>query len=73
VETGQGGYDNRKEVMYFGDVDAFCRFLDEKYGEGSGDKLFEGRGDYLVSVTYQTGINAYRGKESLQFIMQNYC
>jgi len=73
VETGKGGYDNRKELMYFGDVDAFCRFLDEKYGEGSGDKLFEGRGDYPVSVTYQTGINAYRGKENIQFIMQNYC
>ena len=73
VETEQGGYGNRKELMYFGDVDAFGRFLDEKYGDGSADKLFGGRGDYLVSITYQTGINAYRGKESLQFIMQNYC
>lgn len=73
VETEQSGYGNGKELMYFGDVEAFCRFLDTKYGEGSADKLFEGRGDYFVSVTYQTGINAFRGKESLQFIMQNYC
>lgn len=73
VEAEQGGYGSRKELMYFGDVDAFCLFLDEKYGEGSAESLFAGRGNFPVSVTYQTGINAYRGKENIQFIMQNYC
>ena len=59
--------------MFFGDTQAFCDFLDEKYGEGSAKQLFEGRGRYKVSITYQIGINSYKGRESLQFIMQNYC
>lgn len=61
-----------EEMMYFGDVDAFCVFLNQKYGEGSSDKLFSGSGKYMVSVVYQLGINSYRGKENLQFIMVNY-
>lgn len=73
VESDTGAIGSRKELMYFGDVDAFCLFLDEKYGVGSADNLFAGRGNFPISVTYQTGINAYRGKESIQFIMQNYC
>lgn len=68
----------RLEVMFFGDVDAFCGFLEEKYGPGSAAVLFEGRalaacGGYRVSITYQLGIHSYRGRESLQFIMENYC
>lgn len=73
VELVGNGYPQRTDLMYFGDLDAFCGFLDERYGEGSADKLFAGTACYKVSVTYQIGINSYRGKESLQFIMQNYC
>ena len=61
------------DLMYFGDVDAFCAFLDGKYGSGSAEELFAGKNSYKVSVTYQIGINTFRGKESLQYIMQNYC
>lgn len=61
------------DLMYFGDVDAFCAFLNGKYGLGSAENLFAGKNSYKVSVTYQIGINAFRGKESLQYIMQNYC
>lgn len=63
----------QEELMFFGDVDAFCIFLDNKYGPESAKGLFEGNGRFCVSVTYQIGINVYRGRESLQFIMQNYC
>ena len=73
VEIMVNGYPRRSDLMYFGDVDAFCVFLEGKYGAGSTDSLFEGRGTYLVSVTYQIGINSYKGRESLQYIMQNYC
>lgn len=61
------------ELVFFGDLDKFGTFLDEKYGSGSGERLYTSFGNYAVSVTYQLGINSYRGKESLQFIMQNYC
>lgn len=73
VEIMVNGYPRRTDLMYFGDVEAFCVFLDEKYGKGSADCLFEGKEAYLVSVTYQIGINSFRGRESLQYIMQNYC
>ncbi len=73
VELLSEGFPGRTDLMYFGDVDAFCSFLDEKNGDASADKLFAGQTSYQVSVTYQIGINSFRGKESLQYIMQNYC
>ena len=73
VEVMVKGYPRRLDLMYFGDVDGFCTFLNEKYGVGSADNLFAGKGGYQVSVTYQIGINSFRGRESLQYIMQNYC
>ncbi len=73
VELRKEGYEATEEMMFFGDVNAFCVFLDEKYGANSSAQLFEGKGRFRISVTYQIGINSYRGRESLQFIMQNYC
>lgn len=73
VELVTEGYPRRTDLMYFGDVDTFCAFLNEKYGQSSADKLFAGEASYRVSVTYQIGVNSFRGKESLQYIMQNYC
>ncbi len=65
--------ESREELMYFGDVDKFCEFLNQKYGENSAEELFAGKDKFQVSITYQVGINVYRGRENIQFIMQNYC
>ncbi len=70
VKTPEG---EETELLYFGELEKFERFLDEKYGQGSAESLYTSYGKYMVSVTYQLGINHYRGKESLQFVMQNYC
>lgn len=69
----KNGVEKQEELMYFGDVEEFCRFLNQKYGVDSAEELFDGRGRFQVSITYQAGINAYRGRENIQFIMQNYC
>lgn len=61
------------ELVFFGDLQRFSEFLDKKYGESSAERLYEGGCEFLVSVTYQLGINTFRGNENLQFIMQNYC
>ena len=61
------------ELVFFGNLDRFGEFLDTKFGSGSNEKLYSMRCEYPVSVTYQLGINSYRGQERLQFIMQNYC
>lgn len=61
------------ELVFFGDLEQFNLFLNEKYGQGSAERLYSGKCDYLVSVTYQLGIHTYAGSEKLQFVMQNYC
>lgn len=61
------------EAVYFGDLTKFISAVDEKYGAGAAELLFEKKCDYQVSVTYQLGINAYRGKEEVQIILQNFC
>lgn len=61
------------ELLFFGDLERFESFLEERFGPGSGEKLFTSACDFELSVTYQLGINAYRGREELQLVMQNYC
>ncbi len=61
------------QMVYFGDLDRFGAFLNEKYGAGSENALYDGVGEFPISVVYQLGLNTYRGKTELQFVMQNYC
>ncbi len=70
VETPEG---TRAEVVFFGDLAKFHDFLDEKFGVGSAENLYSRGARFPVSVTYQLSINSFRGRESLQFVMQNYC
>ena len=58
--------------MFFGDLDGFGRFLDDRYGEGSEEALYAGRGNFAVSVVYQMGKNTYKGRTQMQFVMQYY-
>jgi len=69
VQTPEG---SRKQLVYFGNLEKFGQFLDEKYGAGSEDALYGGRTGLLVDVVYQLGINTYKGKKELQYIMQHY-
>lgn len=62
-----------KQVVFFGDLDKFGMFLEEKYGVGSEAALYAGRGNFPVSVVYQLGKNTYRGNTEVQYIMQYYC
>ena len=72
VLVDREGQYRREDLMYFGDMEGFLGFLDEKYGSGSGEALFAGKGEFTVSITYQIGVNYFRGRKSLQYIMQNY-
>lgn len=69
VQTPAGA---ERQVVFFGDLEAFGSFLDEKYGAGSQEALYEGRGGFLVSVAYQLGKNTYRGRTKLQYVMRHY-
>ncbi|MBE5893352.1 MAG: single-stranded-DNA-specific exonuclease RecJ [Lachnospiraceae bacterium] len=61
------------QVVFFGDLERFGAFLDEKYGSGSAQALYAGRGDFSISVVYQLSLNTYRGRTEVQFVMQHYC
>ena len=70
VRTPQG---EPAQLVFFGDLERFGAFLTEKYGAESEVALYAGKGNFRVSVTYQLGLNTYRGKTEVQLVMQNYC
>lgn len=70
VRTPEG---EGRQLVFFGDLEAFGEFLDRKCGAGSEEALYTGRGSFSVSVVYQLGLNTYRGKTELQYVMQYYC
>lgn len=69
VEHEGKGY----EVVYFGGLEKFHAFLTEKFGEGAEEALYKGGCDYCLSITYQLGINSYRGRSEVQILMQHFC
>ncbi len=69
VQTESGA---QKQLVFFGNLERFATFLEEKYGPGSEAALYEGRGDFSLSVVYQLGKNTYRGKTEIQYVMQYY-
>lgn len=62
-----------REVVYFGGLEKFHAFLEEKFGAGASDALYRGSCEYLISITYQLSLNSFRGKTEVQFVMQNFC
>lgn len=68
------GSDGRShQMVYFGDLERFQRFLAEKYGEDALSAVMQGRGNIPLTVAYQLGVNSYQGREELQLILQHYC
>lgn len=63
----------KHNMMFFGNLEQFEQFLEDKFGEGSARKLFTSGGDFEISAVYQLGKNTFRGKSDLQFTMTNYC
>lgn len=70
VRTPEG---ESRQLVYFGNLEKFGDFLRDKFGEDSEDILYSGEGNFPVSVAYQLGINTYKGKTELQYVMQHFC
>lgn len=68
VRTAEG---STLELTSFDNPEKFCSFLDGKYGTHSGERFRNGLDTYKVTVTYQIGINDFRG-ENLQYLLKNY-
>lgn len=61
------------DVMYFGDIEAFEREVEETFGRTALDKLFQGRGnDIRMNMIYYPETNEFRDKVTLQAVMQFY-
>ncbi len=60
--------------IYFGDIDIFCSYVEEKFGRTAVEEAFSGKENPIVlSVVYEPSVNCYRGEESLQFTLFYYC
>lgn len=63
-----------KDMMYFGNVDELCSFLEQTHGKEQVQQLLrEGNVRLPLTVTYYPDINEYRGVKTVQIIMTNYC
>ena len=61
------------EMLYFGDLEAFRLFLEKRAGVCMAERLYSGeRVDIALSITYYPVINSYKGRETLQIMMQHY-
>lgn len=61
------------DAMFFGDIEVFSGYLEEKYGAGAWQRLLSGRpGNMELSVTYYPGINEYQGRKSPQIVITHY-
>lgn len=70
VSTPEG---ESRQLVFFGDLEKFGDFLNDKFGMGSEEILYSGNGSFSISAAYQLGINTYKGKTELQYVMQYYC
>ena len=59
--------------IYFGDVEGFTGYLEEKFGKREVQAAFDGKENKLqISMVYFPKINNFRGVEELQFEIQLY-
>lgn len=66
--------DNKSyQLVYFGSLDKFHDFLNEKFGKNAVKDLYAGKAAFPISVTYQMGLHTYMGKTEVQLTMQNFC
>ncbi|MBO4458175.1 MAG: single-stranded-DNA-specific exonuclease RecJ [Butyrivibrio sp.] len=70
--TDEGG--KLYDMMFFGDMERWHSFLNDKYGANKVEDLYSGMtdGTMKVSIAYQPDINSYQGRESVQIIMNDF-
>lgn len=61
------------DALYFGDLNSFFTYLEQKYGKEEVEKLKTGRGNNMeITITYYPRINEYNGFRNIQVMIQNY-
>lgn len=64
---------NFVEAVCFSETEKLLSLIEQRYGAEALEKMFEQKCDYTISVTYQVAVNTYRGKDSVQISLQNFC
>ena len=60
-------------AVYFGDIEQWEEYLTEKFGEDEVQRAFNGQdNDITLDITYRPSINEFRGRKSLQIIIEDY-
>lgn len=71
LEDGAGG---SVDAVYFGDIEAFLAFLQEKSSKAQVEALFRGAAQEIrFSITYDPSIDSYQGRERVQVVIRHYC
>ncbi|MCD7708840.1 MAG: DHH family phosphoesterase, partial [Clostridiales bacterium] len=64
---------NTVEGIYFGDIEKFLSYMEEKFGADELGRALEGMDNGIViSVAYVPAINEFRGERSIQFEIKYY-
>lgn len=59
--------------IYFGDVDGFCDYLEQRFGKEQVEQAFNGKNNEItIAIVYFPKINIFRDVEELQFEIQYY-
>lgn len=61
------------QVVFFGDLTAFHTFLDEKFGSGASDKLYQYKCAFPIHMIYTLQSNTYQMREQVQIQMKYVC
>lgn len=64
------------EMVCFGGLEKFDRFLCERFGTETAQALYESGlrpGKAVISMAYYPDLNVFAGRETLQIVMQHYC
>ncbi len=61
------------QVVYFGNLQVFHEFLEEKYGPGASDKIYRYTCAFPMHMIYSMQVNTYQMRESLQLQMKYFC
>ena len=60
------------KLTHFGDMDDFDRYIDEKFGAGTAEKVYAGKQKITLEVCYEIKINIFQGNEGLEYKVHNY-
>lgn len=71
--TVQSSDGTTHQVVFFGDLTAFHCFLDEKFGSGASEKLYQYKCAFPIHMIYTLQINTYQMREQVQIQMKYVC